>query len=145
MEKTKAFGICLYKKRNNTIEILLCKSIKSQNRWGFLKGVALKNETAEDTAVREFFEESGIKVTVKLLNKFFIQKNKVKDIGIFLVDFDHINGVEKYFNEDKLHKHNLSDENSSVKFFKINDLPLIKKKQKYLVKDIVKYFNIYPS
>jgi len=141
VEKIYAFGICLYKKRKDCIEILLCKSVNSKEKWGFLKGVALKYETQIETALREFYEESGIKIEANLLENFFIQKNELKDIGVFLVDFDNVHGINKYFKENKLYKEYLSDENSDVEFFNIDKLPLIKSKQKYMVNDIVNYLD----
>jgi len=51
MKKIKAYGVCLYLKTKNSYKILLCKSIKSEHRWGFLKGVALNNETSKQTAI----------------------------------------------------------------------------------------------
>ena len=142
MEKIYAFGICLYKKRKDCIGILLCKSVNSKEKWGFLKGVALKYETQIETALREFYEESSIKIEPNLLENFFIQKNELKDIGIFLVNFDNVYGVNKYFNENKLYKQYLSHENSDVEFFNIEKLPLIKTKQKYMVNDIINYLHL---
>lgn len=139
MEKIKAFGICLYKYNKDSVELLLCKSIISQNRWGFLKGVALKDETSEETAVREFAEESGIKVEKKYLEKFFIQKNELKNIGIYLVNVKNVKNIEEFFKDASLKKTYLSTENSEVKFFDSKRLPMIKKKQLFLTKDIVKF------
>ena len=139
MEKIRAFGICLYKYNKDSLQLLLCKSIISKNRWGFLKGVALKGETSEETAIREFSEESGIKVEKKYLEEFFIQKNELKNIGIYLVNSNNIPNLEEFFKDDILKKIYLSNENSEVKFFDIKSLPMIKKKQLFLSKDIVKF------
>lgn len=138
-KKVKAYGICLYKKEFHTIKILLCKSVNSKNKWGFLKGVAEEFETKKETAMREFFEESSIEVEEKLLENYFEQQNKAKDIGIFLVNFDRIKGIYQYFGKDQLFKQYLSCENSSVKFFNIEDLPAIKDKQTELTKEIVDF------
>ena len=35
MEKIKAYGICLYKYKKDSIQVLLCKSVNSSERWGF--------------------------------------------------------------------------------------------------------------
>jgi len=139
LEKIRAFGICLYKYNKDSLQLLLCKSIISKNRWGFLKGVALKGETSEETAIREFSEESGIKVEKKYLEEFFIQKNELKNIGIYLVNSNNIPNLEEFFKDDILKKIYLSSENSEVKFFDIKSLPMIKKKQLFLSKDIVKF------
>jgi len=137
MIKEKAYGICLYKKSNNSIQVLLCKSIQSKNRWGFLKGGELNNETKKQTAIREFYEESSILVNYNHLENYFEQKNPDKDIGVFLVNYDKISHIDKYFNFNKLYSKYLSWENSHVAFFDIDSLPTIKKKQIKLVEEVV--------
>ncbi len=136
MGKAKAYGILLYKLEKNSAKILLCKSVKSLDKWGCLKGVQFCNETAKECAKREFFEECGIKVETYLFENYFFQENEDKDVGIWIVNAKKIIGINRYFNEDKLHDTYLSWENSKVKFFNIKDLPLIKRKQKNLIKDI---------
>jgi len=121
--------------RNKSIEILLCKSRNSHERWGFLKGVAHTDEEPNETALREFLEESSIKVKEEELQDFFIQKNELKDIGVYLVSYH--NSFDKYFDKDILYSENLSDENTDVRFFNIEKLPLIKKKQTYLMQEVL--------
>jgi len=135
----KAFGIAPYKIDKNGISILLCKSISSKNRWGFLKGGQEKNETDIQTALREFQEESSINIEEKYLEKYFEQENSDKDIGVFLISYNNIQNINKYFNNGTLEKKYLSWENSHVQFFSIENLPEIKKKQIELVRDIVHY------
>jgi ADP-ribose pyrophosphatase YjhB (NUDIX family) len=133
----KAYGICVYKVEKNSTKILLCKSVQSLNRWGFLKGVQDSGETSVDTAMREFNEESSIWVESDMLEEFVFQKNEDKDIGIYLVNANKIQDLEDYFIGDTLLDNFLSWENSKVKFFDINELPLIKKKQNKIAKKIV--------
>ena len=140
MDKLKAYGICLYKKESGSIKLLLCKSIASQKRWGFLKGMQERDELNFDTAIREFYEEGGIKVQKEDLENYFEQINELKDIGIFLVNYDTISNIKKFFSGGKLLSKFLSWENSQVKFFDIDNLPLIRSKQQKLTKDIVQYF-----
>ena len=139
MSKITAYGICLYKKEIDSIEILLCKSVNSQNRWGFLKGVSLENESKEETALREFTEESNIKVNNILLEEFFYQKNDLKDIGIYLVNYTNVENVDSYFDNEDLKEENICKENSEVKFFPLEELPLIKKKQVHLCKEVIDF------
>ncbi len=139
MNKIKAYGICLYKKEKNNIKILLCKSIQSKEKWGFLKGVQEKNETNEQTALREFEEESGIKVNKKYLETYFEQINENKNIGIYLVNEKNISNIESFFINDKLVESHLSWENIQAKFFDITKLPQIKKKQINLMGEIIQY------
>ena len=109
--------------------ILLCKSVKSKTRWGFLKGVALNNEIPQQTAIREFTEESSISLKQSMLEDFFYQENDLKDIGIYLVNGNNIKDLDSYFENDTLKQSYLSKENSCVKFFTLTKLPAIKKKQ----------------
>jgi len=139
LEKIKAYGLCLYKFNKDSIKVLLCKSVNSTDRWGFLKGVAIPDEEPEETAIREFEEESNITVAHDYLEEFFIQKNELKNIGIYLVNYNNISNIDKYFENEVLYQKNLSSENSDVRFFDIKKLPLIKKKQKHLTQEIVNH------
>jgi len=140
LEKIKAYGICLYKYNDkDSIEVLLCKSAKSTQRWGFLKGVANLNEEPKDTAMREFEEESSIKIDMKYLENLFMQQNELKNIGIYLVNYNNIPDINKFFDNEFLYESNLSSENTEVKFFDIGNLPLIKKKQNRLVQEILNH------
>ncbi|PZP11487.1 MAG: NUDIX hydrolase, partial [Aliarcobacter butzleri] len=54
--------------------------------------------------------------------------------------------IEKYFTNDTLKEQYLSWENSKVKFFSLNNLPKIKKKQQDLIneiKDFLKSKNLH--
>ena len=135
-ECKKAFGLCIYKIKKNRIQILLCKSTKSRDAWGFLKGVLLKNESIKACAQREVEEESSIFVKKQYFEEYFEQKNKDKDIGIWLVNASHLSSLDEKFLEDKLLDNHLSWENQKVKFFSLNDIPKIKKKQIHLLDDI---------
>jgi ADP-ribose pyrophosphatase YjhB (NUDIX family) len=137
--KLKGYGICLYTLKGEKIKILLCKSVSSLNKWGCLKGVQEPNETKEQTAQREFFEECKIKVPIKLLTNYFEQINDEKDIGIYLVNGSKVKNLKQFFSDDFLHKHYLCSENSTVKFFDINNLPTIKKKQSRIIKEIIDF------
>ncbi len=139
MAKKYAYGICLYKIEENDIKILLCKSVKSFNKWGCLKGVKTSNETALECAKREFYEECNIKVEISDFENFFDQINIEKDIGIWLVNANKIPNLDEYFFEDKLLDNNLSWENSKVKFFSIYDLPNIRTKQSKLISKIIDF------
>lgn len=138
-EKEKAYGICVYKIENNITKILLCKSVSSLQKWGCLKGGMENGETKEETALREFYEESSILVDKKYFEKYFEQINNEKDIGIYLVNYKNIVNLEQYFNNDILKDEYLSSENSKVQFFDILFLPPIKQKQYKIVEDIVQY------
>ncbi|MCP4970680.1 MAG: NUDIX domain-containing protein [Arcobacter sp.] len=136
MQQVKAYGVLVYKIEKYTIKVLLCKSVKSLNKWGCLKGIQTSNESSKECARREFKEESGINVDSSSFENYFFQNNKEKYIGIWLVNSNNIDKLNKYFYEDNLHDNFLSWENSKVKFFDINNLPSIKSKQNFLVDNI---------
>jgi 8-oxo-dGTP pyrophosphatase MutT (NUDIX family) len=143
IDQTKAYGIVLYKKTKNNIYILLCKSVNSNTKWGFLKGCAKQSDlTPKQTAQREFREESGILIDQRNFEKAFYQNNEEKLIGLYLVDGTNMPFLNNYFDfEGKLHKKYLSHENSHVKYFSIHNLPPLKKKQKQVAKEIIEYLN----
>lgn len=133
-EPIKAYGVVPYKIENGQIKVLMCKSIKSEYRWGFLKGMLLKSEKPKECARREFQEESAIDADVNYFEEYFEQKNKEKDVGVWLINSNNIPDMENYFVGDKLVERYLSWENSKVKYFDLDNLPKIKTKQKKLVK-----------
>lgn len=132
----KAYGVVPYLIRDGNIKILLCLSVASKNKWGCLKGTKNKDESAYESAKRELFEESSLHVEAALFENYFEQINIDKDVGVWLVNGDNIEDLEKYFVEDTLKSNYLSWENSKVKFFSLNNLPRIKNKQVNLVKEI---------
>ena len=139
MAKEKTYGVCLYKKFGESYKILLCQSTDNLNKWGFLKGSKNGNETPRQAAVREFYEESGIKIEKKNLEDFFYQKNKNKDVGIFMLDSMTIKGLDNFFeaNGDALKKKYICQENANVEFFPIDALPKIKTKQILLIEKVL--------
>ena len=132
----KAYGVVLYLVEKNDIKILLCKSVMSRNKWGCLKGMKLKEETAFECAKREFLEESSIDVEIGLFEDYFEQINLEKDIGIWLVNANNIYDLNEKFVDYTLKSNYLSWENSKVKFFSLSDLPALKKKQVKLISEI---------
>ncbi|MDR1418326.1 MAG: NUDIX domain-containing protein [Endomicrobium sp.] len=60
MVKETSCGAIVYKIENNNPLFVLVKTIQC-NRWGFPKGHIEKGETEKETAIREIFEETGIK------------------------------------------------------------------------------------
>lgn len=132
----KAYGVVPYIVDKNDIKILLCKSVASKDKWGCLKGTKTKDETAFECAKREFFEESSINTEIALFENYFEQINIDKDVGIWLVNGENIEELDKYFNGDTLKSNYLSWENSKVKFFPLSNLPRIKNKQENLITEI---------
>lgn len=132
----KAYGLVPYTVKDDVIKILLCRSVASKDKWGCLKGTKNKNESAYECAKREFYEECSINVDIALFENYFEQINIDKDIGIWLVDTNNIENLEKYFSNETLKENYLSWENSKVKFFSLDNLPKIKSKQLNLIQEI---------
>ncbi len=133
----KSYGVVPYLViDDNNIKILLCKSVASKDKWGCLKGTKTNKESAYECAKREFLEESSINVDIALFENYFEQINIDKDVGIWLVNANNIENLNKYFDDDTLKNNYLSWENSKVKFFSLNNLPRIKSKQVNLINDI---------
>ena len=78
----------------------------------------------------------SINVDIALFENYFEQINIDKDIGIWLVDTNNIENLEKYFSNETLKENYLSWENSKVKFFSLDNLPKIKSKQLNLIQEI---------
>lgn len=60
---------------------------KKSFKWGFPKGHMENNESEEETAIREFYEETGIKVFKEQL----LEKIRFKNNVYFYVTHDNIN------------------------------------------------------
>lgn len=138
-KKIYAYGVCLYKVSDTDIKILLCKSISSLNKWGFLKGVQCKNESSKECAKREFMEECSIPVDEDDFEEYFEQENEEKNVGIWLLNANKVRNLNKYIIDDKLLSNYLSWENSKVRFFSIDELPSVKSKQKFMMKEITDF------
>ena len=61
MKKEKSCGAVVYRMGENGPEILLIKH-KNGGHWAFPKGHVEKKETESETALREIWEETGLKV-----------------------------------------------------------------------------------
>jgi len=141
-QKEQSFGICLYKKSKDNIKILLGSSPLTKNKWGLLKGKLEPEEKRKDAAIREFYEESGIKILKIDLENYFYQKNKYKDIGIWTSNFYKISEYDKNkFYKDYLNFEN-KKENAEIKWFDIENLPLLYNNQSRIIKKIIEKLKI---
>jgi len=131
MAKVKSFGICPYIIKDNSVFILMNKTSKKSD-WNFFKGKMEDKEGVIDCAIREFKEEVGVKVKEDDLEEFFIQINKNKDIGIFLVDWSLYNKSFK-FDKKEIYKAEWID------IFKNPDLK-VSKNQRKIYEQILTYF-----
>jgi 8-oxo-dGTP pyrophosphatase MutT (NUDIX family) len=130
MAKQYSYGICPYIIINGSFFILVNKTSRT-SYYNFFKGKIEADETKEQAAIREFYEETGIKVKEEDLEEFFEQKNPRKDIGIFLVDFSKYNHLPFKFEEDEIY---------SAIWINISKEVEMSKNQKNIFSDIMLHF-----
>jgi len=94
----KSFGIVPYLFYQNRIWIYIYEN--KNEEFLFFKGKQEKDETIKETAIREFYEETNIKIKKEYLEKYFETKTKNKKIGLFLVNAKNIN--EFFENKNKV-------------------------------------------
>jgi len=122
MAKEYSYGVIPYIFTDDSIKILLMRSSKHSKEWNFIKGKIEYNENIVNCIQREVLEEIGIQIDMNNLdiNYGLIKQNtKRKNIGLFFINWD------KY----QFKNYRLSyNEVYQIKFFNINNLPLISKK-----------------
>ncbi|MDR3178617.1 MAG: NUDIX domain-containing protein [Oscillospiraceae bacterium] len=83
----KSCGTVVFYKDFNDIKILLIKNIKN-NHWSFPKGHIELGETEKETALREVFEETGLKVQIlegfREVISYWLFKKIKKTVVIFV-------------------------------------------------------------
>ncbi|HBA03669.1 MAG TPA: NUDIX hydrolase [Clostridium sp.] len=93
MSYEKSCGAVVYKISNKEIKYLLLKSIGLDSYWGFPKGHMEYSETEEETALREVFEECGLKVNLidgfRATDKYNIDNFIEKEVVLFLGEADN--------------------------------------------------------
>lgn len=86
-------GAVVFRNDENEKKFLLIRNKRSAH-WGFPKGHIEPGETNEETAIREVFEETGIKIRVlpnfKKSSEYTIQGRIEKAVSIFLAETDDI-------------------------------------------------------
>lgn len=88
-------GAVVYTRKNDNILYVIVKS--TEGYFGFPKGHMEKNETEEQTAIREIFEETGLKVNIipgfKTINEYPIphKEGAIKRVIYFLAEYDNQN------------------------------------------------------
>jgi bis(5'-nucleosidyl)-tetraphosphatase len=87
MNFQKSCGAVIYRKNYDSLEFLIISN-RNDGHWGFPKGHVEKDESEEETAIREVCEETGLQVT--LINRFrisveySIKQETMKEVVFFL-------------------------------------------------------------
>ena len=83
----KSCGAVIFKSVGGNIEYL-CISHRNDGHWGFPKGHIEKNESEQETAVREVREETGIQITLisgfREKVEYPVKQGVIKDVIFFL-------------------------------------------------------------
>jgi tRNA nucleotidyltransferase (CCA-adding enzyme) len=87
MDFEKSCGAVIYRKIDGILEFLTI-SHRNDGHWGFPKGHVEKNESEEDTAVREILEETGLSVTLingfRVSVEYLVKNETMKEVVYFL-------------------------------------------------------------
>ncbi|HZK71553.1 MAG TPA: NUDIX domain-containing protein [Clostridia bacterium] len=87
MNFDKSCGVVIYRRIGGNLEFLSVSN-RNDGHWGFPKGHVEKNESEEETAIREVNEETGLQVD--LINEFrvsveyLIKQATMKEVVFFL-------------------------------------------------------------
>lgn len=133
MKKEKSCGAVVYKKEDNKIKLLIIK--QHDNYWSFPKGHVEKNETEEETAIREIKEETNIDVEIdnnfRKVITYSPKEGVIKDVVFFMgkalsdniiidpnelydAKWENINKVKEHFN----YKENIYILKEAIKYIK---------------------------
>ena len=91
MKYEKSCGAVVYTKINDTIQYVLVQQL--EGFWGFPKGHIEGNETEEETALREIYEEVQLKTNIlkgfRTVDEHVIpnKENVIKQIVYFCVEY----------------------------------------------------------
>jgi 8-oxo-dGTP pyrophosphatase MutT (NUDIX family) len=113
------------------IQILLIRTVKGNKKWGLPKGKIEPDETYEECAVRETFEETGITVpiealTYKLPECYNQPENKpLRRVICYLVGLS--DGIEPAISQDFQH------EIQEARWWNIDELPQLYRYQHALI------------
>ena len=130
MSKEYSYGVCPYRIKNNKVQILLIQP-KGHTEWGFIKGKIEEGETIAECAKRETFEETRIDININNLENYFEQKNKRKDVGIYLINTKTLNLKNIKLQKGEVHR---------IKFFDLESDISINKNQSLILQNIKEYF-----
>lgn len=128
--KEYSYGVCPYKIKKEKVQILLIQP-KGHKEWGFIKGKIELDETIAGCAKRETLEETNIDILINNLEDYFEQKNKRKDVGIFLINTKTLNLKSIKLQKGEVHR---------IKFFDLESDILINKNQAEILESIRKKF-----
>ena len=133
MKYEKSCGVIVFTRIENTIKYVIIKSVNGF--YGFPKGHVENNETETETALREVFEEVGLKPTLvdgfKETVEYYIPSiNVQKQVVYYLGEYKNQDIV---YQKEELLSAELFDYNNAIKLFSHqNNVDLLQKANEYL-------------
>lgn len=130
----RSCGAVVYRRINNEIRYLLIRNRRSSN-WSFPKGHVEKGETLEDTAIREVFEETGLRINIhpgfKCKSEYTIQNKIQKTVQIFVAS---TNDIQTKIQVEEIEDYIWLTFENAYKHLKFeNDKTILKDAKDYLV------------
>lgn len=94
---------------------VLIQHVTNQSHWDIPKGTQSQGETTSETAIRELFEETGIRVNESdLIDLGWFAYNRFKDLYLYVVKIDDLDINEldcnSFFEDEDGVKHAEADE-----------------------------------
>lgn len=133
-------GAIVYKlgKLSTDTEILLIKQTDSTDEWGIPKGKKKPDETFEECAIREVWEETGIRISLekRLSDVNVSYKTKEKTVVSYF--------AKQICQASPTHL-NPESEVQDAKWFKLNSLPQIQGYQRNLLEEAKKILDTMTS
>lgn len=87
MNFEKSCGVVIYSEIGENLEFLII-SDKNDGHWGFPKGHVEKDESEEQTAIREVREETGLQVNImsgfRVSVEYLVRQETPKEVVFFL-------------------------------------------------------------
>jgi len=130
MSKEYSYGVAPYTIINGYYYVLLNKALDN-NLYNFFKGKLENTESTKETAIREFYEETGVLVDINDLGEYFYQNSKRKNVGIYLLDWSKYKDKKFHFQKSEIW---------SASWVHIESAE-VSNNQKKIVKYIQQYFN----
>ena len=92
MNFEKSCGVVIYRRIGGNLEFLSISN-KNDGHWGFPKGHVEKDESEEETAIREVWEETELQVNLingfRVSVEYLIKPETMKEVVLFLAKVEN--------------------------------------------------------
>ena len=133
MKFEKSCGAIIIKRYDTQYNVLLVKHVNG-GHWSFPKGHMEKNETEEETAIREIHEETGLSVVLdtgfRHVTTYSPMQGVTKDVVYFLAFSKEGEFVTQAEEVNEANWFTFKEAHTKITY--ANDIALLKKAQEYL-------------